>query len=87
MKTIKTLVLIFALLLGGYAYTTASAQATPDQAKGTAKAACCKFGSACCKNGATCCAAKRDDKAVARACCKVEGKSEKGCCKVKAAGR
>ena len=63
MRTIKTLVLTFALMLTGYAYATADTQATNDQAKATAKAACCDDQTACTKEGAACCA-------EGAACCK-----------------
>jgi hypothetical protein len=94
MKTIKTLVLTLALMLTGYAYATADAQSVNDQAKVTAKAACCADhaacgmedksccaeGAACCKEGAACC--KEGACCADHAACCAEGAA---CCKAGAA--
>jgi hypothetical protein len=70
MTTIKTLVMILALVLGGLAYAAGDNGASAaDCSMGKASAACCAMGTGPCKEDMKCC--EGDVK-----CCK----DEKGCC-------
>src|SRR6185295_6513437 len=75
MKTIKVLILTFALAVTGFAYATANTQSSSGAHKMVkTTAACCaagatcsKDGKACCKEGAECC------KAGASCCASADG--------------
>jgi hypothetical protein len=69
MKTIKLLVLVLSLAIGGYTYASAQSDHT-GHAKADKAAACCATGSACAKEDGGCCAAGAE-------CCKAGGE----CCK------
>ena len=92
MKTIKTIVLILALGMAGYAYAAGDTDATAHSCKMSgatasccvAEAKCCKPEADCCKPGAECC--KKDSACCGKdsKCCTADAKcsaGDEGCCK------
>lgn len=94
MKTIKTLVLIVALGLAGYAYAAGNTDDETRDCKMSAAAAnCCVTDAKCCKSdvnskscadhsksGAGCCGAESKCCKADADCSKVDKKSGAGCC-------
>ena len=87
MKTVKTIILVLALGLAGYAYAPESTGAEAHGCKMSGAAvSCCVADAECCKEDASCCKSCSDSDCCKKdsGCCGKESKcctAEAGCCK------